>query len=143
MVYKTAPKNFNPRFEIVSCYVEYGGKILLLHRHKEKSQGDKWGVPAGKMEKGEKLVDAMIREAREETGLTIKPSELEYLEKVFVRYPGYDFVYHMFRMKLEAKHSVVLSSKEHQAFCWVTPKQALKMNLVNDLDACIKMSYEN
>lgn len=141
MVYKTAPKNFKPKFEIVSCYVEHDGKILLLHRHKEKSQGEKWGVPAGKMDKGEEVTKAMIREAREETGIAIEPSELEYLNKVFVRYPDYDFVYHMFRLKLPSKHSVKLSPKEHQDFCWLTPREALKMNLVDDLGACIKLSY--
>ncbi len=143
MVYKTTPKNFKPRFEIVSCYVECGGKILLLHRHKEKSQGGKWGVPAGKTEEGEHVAEAMIREVREETGLAIKPPQLEYLEKVFVRYPDYDFIYHMFRTKLEAEHPVVLNPKEHQAFQWTTPREALKMNLVDGTDACITLSYEN
>lgn len=141
MVCKTAPKNFKPKFEIVSCYVEYDGKILLLHRHKEKSQGEKWGVPAGKMEKGEGVAEAMVREVREETGIAIDSSKLEYLNKVFVRYPDYDFVYHMFRTKLSSGYPVKLSPKEHQNFCWLTPKEALKMNLVDDLGACIKLSY--
>ena len=53
MIYRTEPENFHPRFQIVSCYLEHGGEILLLHRHENKSQGGKWGLLAGKMEKDE------------------------------------------------------------------------------------------
>ncbi len=141
MLHKTPPKNFSPRFEVVSCFVEREGRILLLHRHKEKSQGGKWGVPAGKIDEGEESLQAMIREAREETGFRFEPKQLEYLQKVFVRYPDYDFVYHMFKTKVASKPSVSISSKEHQTFRWATPKEALRMNLVDDLDACIRMFY--
>lgn len=143
MVHKTPPKNFNPKFEVVSCYMESGDKILLLHRHNDKSQGGKWGVPAGKIDQGEDVVEAMIREAQEETGLALEPSKLEYLEKVFVRYPDYDFIYHMFRTKLAQQPAVTLSLTEHQTFQWVTPAEALQMDLVDDLDKCIEMSYSS
>ena len=139
MVHKTPPKNFKPRFEVVSCYMEFGEKLLFLHRHERKSQGGKWGVPAGKIDAGENELEAMIREAREETGIELVRDKLEYLEKVFVRYPDYDFVYHMFRVKLVGEPSVTLSAKEHQNFCWVTVPEALRMELVHDLDECIKM----
>jgi len=143
MVHKTAPKDFSPRFEVVSCYFEYGGKILLLHRHNEKSQGGKWGVPAGKWEKaGESAIEAMAREAREETGIELKLSEFDYLDTVFVRYSDYDFVYHMFKVSLATEPKVRLSIKEHKDFRWVAPNEALKMSLVDDLDKCIMMSYQ-
>lgn len=141
MVHKTIPKNFNSRFEVVSCYVEHDGRILLLHRHNEKSQGGKWGVPAGKIYQGEESFEAMIRELLEETGLRVKPNQLDYLTKVFVNHGGYDFIYHMFRTKLEAEPPVTISSKEHQAFRWAIPQEALGMDLVDDLGECIKMFY--
>ena len=95
-------------------------------------------MPAGKLEKDEEIIGAMIREMREETGLALNPASLEYLTKVFVNH-GYDFVYHMFRTKFEAEPLVVVSPKEHQAFLWVTPEEALRMNLVDDLGECVKM----
>ncbi|MEK7574984.1 MAG: NUDIX hydrolase [Patescibacteria group bacterium] len=141
MVHKTPPENFKPQFEVVSCYMEWGDKILLLQRNPEKSQGGKWGLPAGKIESGEDTFAAMVREVREETGLHLKASDLTYLQKVFVRYPEHDFVYHVFRAILETEPAVVLSIKEHQAFCFVTPTEALEMNLVDGNNECIKMSY--
>jgi len=142
MIYKNLPKKFNPRFEIVSCYVEHNGKILLLHRHGHKSEGNRWGVPGGKIDGGESELGAMVREIREETGLKLSPAQLEYLTTVYVKYPEYHFVYHMFRVKLDKREPVKISTYEHKDYRWVSPGNALKLNLVRELDRCIKMFYE-
>ena len=71
MIYKTKPDNFSPRFEIVSCFVESDGKILLLHRQYHKPQGNTWGVPAGKVDKDEDIFQAIAREIAEEAGLLL------------------------------------------------------------------------
>ena len=49
MIYGSKPKQFNPLFEVVSCFVEHNGEIILLHRQSQKPEGDTWGVPAGKV----------------------------------------------------------------------------------------------
>lgn len=141
MIYDNEPENFQPKFEVVSCYVESDGKILLLHRDDKKSEGDTWGVPAGKIDAGEDPESAIERELREETGLAISRDKIEYLTKVFVRYPDYDFTYHMFRTELESPSEISINPEEHKAFRWVTPKDALAMELIRDLDACIRMYY--
>ena len=57
------------------CYIEQDGKYLLLHRIKKKNDinKDKWIGIGGKFEENESPEDCIIREAREETGLTIVP----------------------------------------------------------------------
>jgi len=141
MIYKNVPKKFNPIFEIVSCYVEHNGKILLLHRHEHRSEGNRWGVPAGKVDSGEKILDAMIRELQEETGQKLLPTQLEYLNKVYVKYPEYHFIYHMFRTKLNNSPKIILSKNEHKAYKWILPRDALNLQLVRELDRCILMFY--
>ena len=47
-------------------------KVLLVKRAKEPRQGE-WGLPGGAQEKGETILKAAVREAREETGLDIRP----------------------------------------------------------------------
>ena len=53
----------------------HGGKVLLIRRGKEPLRG-RWVVPGGTVELGETLEEALVREMREETGLTIEPAGL-------------------------------------------------------------------
>ena len=53
----------------VLCLIEDGDKILLQNRVKKDWRG--YALPGGHVEPGESFVDAVIREIKEETGLTI------------------------------------------------------------------------
>ena len=55
------------------CYPERDGKYLLLHRTKKENDEnhDKWIGIGGKFESGESPEDCLLRECREETGLTL------------------------------------------------------------------------
>lgn len=55
------------------CYLERDGKYLMLHRTaKENDENrDKWIGVGGKFEEGESPEDCLLREVREETGLTL------------------------------------------------------------------------
>jgi len=105
-------------------------------------EGSTWGVPAGKRKDGETLEGALRREVEEETGYTIQPSEREYFRGVYIRYPTYDFLYHMYRASLKKRPQIVINPNEHKSFRWVSPREALKENLIQDLDVCIKLFYK-
>lgn len=50
------------------------GAVLVIKRAAEsETDPGRWDLPGGKMDDGEQLVDALVREAREETGLTVIP----------------------------------------------------------------------
>lgn len=55
------------------CYIENNGCYLMLHRvKKENDQNhDKWIGVGGKFEDGESPEDCLLREVKEETGLTL------------------------------------------------------------------------
>lgn len=55
------------------CYIEKDGKYLMLHRiRKENDENrDKWIGIGGKFEAGESPEDCVLREVKEETGLTL------------------------------------------------------------------------
>ncbi len=142
MIYQDKPDNFNSKFEVVSCFVEYDGEILLLHRQDHKPEGDTWGVPAGKIDDGEQPIEAMLREAMQETAIHLPSNEIVYIRKVYVRYPEYDFVYYMYHVVLINKPQVKINPKEHKDFRWTTPLDALSINLIRDLDIAIKNFYK-
>lgn len=60
------------------CYIEKEGKYLMLHRTKKENDmnKDKWIGVGGKFEEGESPEECMIRETKEETGLTLNSCNL-------------------------------------------------------------------
>jgi 8-oxo-dGTP diphosphatase len=142
MIFKNRPADFNPPIEVVSCFCEHDGQILLLHRPPHKSQGDKWGAPAGKIDLGETPLEAIIREIREETGLIKQPTDLTHFNTVYVRYPDLDFTYHTFVTQFSERPVITINSTEHSEYTWVTPQQALTMPLILDFPECIQIYYQ-
>ena len=55
------------------CYIEKDGSYLMLYRNKKQNDvnGGKWIGVGGKFEAGESPVDCLLREVKEETGLTL------------------------------------------------------------------------
>ena len=55
------------------CYIEKEDQYLMLHRVKKENDEnkDKWIGVGGKMEAGESPEDCLLREIKEETGLTL------------------------------------------------------------------------
>ena len=53
----------------VLCLIRDGSRILLQNRVKKDWRG--YALPGGHIEPGESVVEAVIREMREETGLTV------------------------------------------------------------------------
>jgi 8-oxo-dGTP diphosphatase len=72
------------------CYIEKDGKYLMLHRVKKVNDlnQDKWIGIGGKFEDKESPEECMLREAMEETGLTlIKPEYRGILTFVSDKWP--------------------------------------------------------
>ena len=142
MIYQKPPKNFKANVEVVSCFFEHNGEILLLKRALSRPQGGTWGIPAGKIEKGESLVEALKRELWEETGISLSAREPKYFEKFYVKYPDLNFVFHIFHFKTETRPEVKINPREHDAYVWRNPRGALKENLIPDFGQCIKVFYK-
>lgn len=55
------------------CYITQGDQVLMLHRVKKENDlnHDKWIGVGGKCEEGESPEECLLREVREETGLTL------------------------------------------------------------------------
>lgn len=140
-VLDSEPEGFAPVFEAVSCFIEVDGKCLYLLRNSDKSEGSKWGLPAGKLEDGENIDSAMVREIKEETGLKFKIDELDYVQPTYVKYPDYDFVFHLYRIKLDSKPDVTIFSDEHSDYAWFSSEELKEKNIVNGLWECVERVY--
>src|SRR5215813_11004413 len=56
------------RHVVVHAIVERDGALLLVRRAPHLSEGDKWGLPGGFLDRDETLSGGVLRELREETG---------------------------------------------------------------------------
>jgi 8-oxo-dGTP diphosphatase len=66
----------------VGAVIVENGRVLLVRRGQEPLKG-KWTLPGGMLELGEALLEGVVREVREETGLVVEPVELvELLDRV-------------------------------------------------------------
>jgi ADP-ribose pyrophosphatase YjhB (NUDIX family) len=59
----------------VGAIIIEDGRVVLVKRAHPPLQAE-WSIPGGVLEVGELMREAAIREAREETGLTVEPGEL-------------------------------------------------------------------
>jgi 8-oxo-dGTP pyrophosphatase MutT (NUDIX family) len=143
-IYLEKPENFNPKAAIVGCcYLHYQDKILLLHRQDLKAEGNHWGIPGGKLNTGEMLIEAIIREVFEETGFRLDIEKVHYIGKVYIKVPNFDFEYHMidYLEPIQNPGDVRINFKEHKGFTWVTPRDALKLDLITDEDTCFEIVF--
>lgn len=70
-----------PMVGIGAVIVEQG-RVLLVRRGHEPLKGH-WSLPGGVLEVGESLHAGLVREVKEETGLTVEPIELiELLDRI-------------------------------------------------------------
>jgi ADP-ribose pyrophosphatase YjhB (NUDIX family) len=64
------------RVRVTGVVIE-DGRILLLNQ--DTGTGRSWSLPGGKLEAGETLAEALVREMKEETGLDVELGRLLYV----------------------------------------------------------------
>ena len=70
------------------CYIKHNGQTLMLHRIKKENDmhEGKWNGLGGKLDPGETPEECIIREVKEESGLTIQNPQL----KGILTFPMFD-----------------------------------------------------
>lgn len=90
-------------------------RYLYLMRNSTKHPGS-WGLPGGKVESGESLLQAIERECREEIGCWPEYVRLVPLEKFTS--PDERFIYHTFFCCLDREFLPRLN-QEHIGYAWI------------------------
>ena len=96
------------------------GEILIAKRADHQHQGGLWEFPGGKVEQGESVFDALVREFQEEVGITIQQAE-----PLLVKHHDYGDKHVTLDVWVSAYYSGEACGKESQPIAWV-PIQDLK-----------------
>ncbi|MGA0854251.1 MAG: HAD hydrolase-like protein [Luteolibacter sp.] len=103
------------------------GRILMIRTHKWSGL---WGIPGGKIKRGESSIDALKREVLEETNLEI--SDIEFvLNQDCIASPEFMHPEHFILLNYVARAigTEVQLNDEAEEFRWITPAEALTMPL--------------
>ena len=118
------------------CLIHEGDRYLLQDRVKADWKG--YTLPGGHVEPGESIVDSVIREMKEETGLTIRNPKLCGIKQ----FPIEGGRYIVFLFQTEEFEGELISSEEGKMH-WLDKEDLLKVNLVNDLRELLDVMLED
>jgi len=112
---------------VVGCVMQHEDKILLLLRSAKETDPSLWGIPAGKVEKDESDVDAVVREVYEETNIQLKETDLENIGHLPIEYDTFIVDFPMFHVNFDQRPDVILAPREHIDLQSISPQQALEL----------------
>lgn len=125
------------RIELTTlCLVRRGGRILLQNRVKADWQG--YALPGGHVEPGESIVDAVVREIREETGLHLRRVSLRGV-KQFPIDAGRYVVFLFYSEDFEGK----LHSSEEGKVEWIDRDRIAQLPTVDDFEELLTVIERN
>ena len=107
------------------CMVERDGYVLMQERNDEDWPGVVF--PGGHVEPGESFTEAVVREVREETGLTIEKPELCGVKQFYTE-DGARYVVFLYRAD---RFSGEIRSSEEGRIFWVKKEDAEKQDLAS------------
>lgn len=104
--------------DVVAALIWQDGKFMICQRPAHKARGLLWEFVGGKTEAGETMEDALIRECREELGITVSVGDV--FTQVIHNYPDILIRLTLFHCTIREGTPQLL---EHNDLKWIFPSQ--------------------
>ena len=106
---------------VVACaLVDADGRVLIAQRPQGKPMSGLWEFPGGKIENGERPEDTLIRELREELGITVSDACLAPLAFASHSYPDFHLLMPLYVCR---RWEGAVVATEGQQLAWVKPNR--------------------
>jgi len=142
VVYTIPPADFASKMTVSGCFCERNGKILLLLRKDDRSSGNTWCLPAGKIQMQESPIAAATRHLKLATGISLEHADCSMFKKFYVRLPDKDFELYLFKISLSEEPSILLNNREYSNFSWVSSSEAFNLPLIAGAEIYLKQLFE-
>ncbi|GEM50188.1 NUDIX hydrolase [Deinococcus cellulosilyticus] len=94
-------------------------KFCLLHRTHTGWMDGLYSIAAGAVEAGETLIQALIREAKEELGITVLPQHLQLVHTLHAKTEGDLWLGHFFAAQEWDGEPITMEPHKHSHILWV------------------------
>ena len=123
-------------FVATKALITNKGKILVIresNKYKDGSQAGKFDVIGGRLEPGEKFNESLMREVKEETGLSVNITKPFFVNEAYpkVREEQWQIVRIFFECSCES--DTVQLSEDHDEYKWIDPANYKNENLIENL----------
>ncbi len=117
----------------VGAIIIENARVVLVKRAHPPLQAE-WSIPGGVLEVGELVREAAVREAREETGLTVEPLELLGVYDRVLRDPQQRVQYHYVLIDFLCRRVAgeLSASSDAAEVRWFTREELAGLNLAED-----------
>jgi 8-oxo-dGTP diphosphatase len=95
-------------------------RVLIAQRPHNKALGGLWEFPGGKVEMDERPEQSLIRELKEELGITVDEACLAPLTFASFAYPEFHLLMPLYICR---RWKGFVAAREHQALKWIRPKE--------------------
>lgn len=110
------------KIEVVAAIIQEEGKILATQRGYGEFKGG-WEFPGGKVEPGESMQEALVREIHEELAIFIDVGK--HIKTVEYQYPSFFLTMHCFLCTIKSGTILLL---EHDAAKWLKIEEFSSVN---------------
>jgi len=128
----------------VGAIIIENSRVVLVKRAHPPLQAE-WSIPGGVLEVGERVREAAIREAREETGLTVEPGELLGVYDRILRDPGKRVQYHYVLIDFLCRRVAgdLDAASDAAEVRWFTREELPGLNLAADTLDVIRKGFQS